>query len=266
MTVSPRFGVFALDSTNGVVLEDLRVRLGAEIASAPRPLRPGERVARVAKRAMELEVVLTIAGVDPAELRTRKGAMLAALGDGEEIPFRHEDDREVLVRFRSGDEEIWRAQNGRIERIRLPLYAAVPFWRSITAATFHRDVTATGTAAFSITGVLGDAQVFPDLRITTPAAAGFTGDLVLQNTTLGEELRLSKVTIPQGKTLLVGGDAATVTDEAGALAAGTFKAEVVDGRIWPLAPGTNSITTIVASAVTPDLDLDWTWKAQWRQR
>jgi hypothetical protein len=255
----------ALTIANGIVLSKLDEETEWTFEAEDRLFRAGSLIERNLFSSEGLRIRGLVRGVDIAESRTRLGNLLDVLGEGlDDVLFRIYDDREIRCRVEDVRHE-WPGGAVFLQSIfEFTLRSADPFWRALTATTLHQDLNlASVSFVESVLTNTGNAPAPFTLDLTSPVNLS-TVTVVVKNITTGKKFRIGKIDLVTPNILRFDTEKGIVTDGTGAEGVAGAKAEYVDGSFWLLNPGANTVRVLANASGTPDLDLDWSFRARHR--
>lgn len=229
---------------------------------------PGARYRGTAIKERDLDLPLYLREASPEALRQKLRQVMAWFnplrGDGTgrlRITAPDGIQREIVATYRGGLEleesedahgVVWQAAV-------LVLTAPDPFWTDVADLTSSYVLTASGVAFFPIFPLRlevanvfagptvtndGDAPAWPVWTITGPGT-----DPILENTTTGERLSVSGVTLSRGEVLTIdtrpGKKSVTLADGSNG-----WPKISADSVLWGLRPGANALSLQMGSATT----------------
>ena len=235
-------GVFDLDQSNDLALEQISIKVAKSLSKADLPKAHGSIIPIGLRKEITARVRGTVVGLDYDDLRSNLDDLKNALEKTAEQKLTLDDDRFLMVQYQDFD-YLYKTLR-RFAEFSFTLVASNPFWISQILSSDTRS-PASGVGYTIINNGNAPARI----RITVKNNTGLSlADAIkLQNTTRGETCQY-RGTLASGKSLIVNNrmdaDDFLVTND------GTNDIKNFEGDLLNLSPGNNTIVLTSSGART----------------
>lgn len=184
-------GTFDLNTTNGINISDIDVRIGKAIKSSDLPKTHGAVIPIGKRKEISISVRGGVLGSDHDDLRSKLDALKAALESSSEQKLTTDDDRYLMVQYRGFSYSYQPLR--RFAAFSFDVVASDPFWyaESKTTVTKTEGVDLTNAVAFTVNNP-GNAPTRVKITFTnndTGSGSTISDDIKVENLTAGEEFQ-----------------------------------------------------------------------------
>ena len=242
-----KFGTFALDSTNGIVLSSQTDKQLRRTEYRPKISGDGSLFSRAQGVGRRIAFSGIVYGTDEGERRDRQDAMMAALVNGEQNLYVYTDrfipcklEKEVTFTPRPGSK-------GKAASFALTFRSRFEHWRGTTVQDIFSITSSPSQKTLTLNP--GDSDSTLKIELSNDGAAFDDKTLILTNLSVGKTLVLHGISMSSLQTL-------TIDFQDGRLGDGSFQSPVVAaiaGQWWKAAAGVANILEIVTNISTPNL-------------
>lgn len=202
-TEDRKFGTYALDSTNGIVLSSWNDR-GFHKARFVGRLK-GDGSIPISDRWESREVSLNgkLFGEDSGATRDRLDALTVALVNGEDYLSLY-DDRRLLCRL-SGDirHSIVKNTGGKVVSWSARMKSRIPYWEGFSTISDFRTPSGAGPNSLVLTNTGGSAPALPTILIENVGANFSNKNIRITSAATLKQLQLNGLSLATGESILI---------------------------------------------------------------
>lgn len=230
-TEQRRFGSFALDPTNGIILTTWRTRALHSAKFADRIAADGAVALTDRFRGQRVDIGGNVMGSDTGDARDKLEALISALMNGEQN-LRLYSDRQLQCRLLSDvRHDLVNGSAGLVYAFSASFRSRLPWWEGTTTTSGTTAVSGAGPHGIAVASPGASAPTFPTIKIQNTGPA-FTDEVItLTNTNTAEQVQLLGLSMNAGQSVWLDMLEGWLGDGSSATPVSPF---AIDGTFWAL--------------------------------